>query len=122
MLARARCGQLPTQGWALNMLVNLVLMLQMGHATAEAVVHAGLQLVPFSFTGSSEAVAVGNVGVEGIPVELVAPEERQEAMQQVKEKYKDLVIIDFTLPQAVNGTAHSVRLHYCSSSDTDPHK
>ena len=74
----------------------------MGHATAEAVVRAGLQLVPFSFTGSSEAVAVGNVGVEGIPVELVAPEERQEAMQQVKEKYKDLVIIDFTLPQAVN--------------------
>lgn len=82
-------------------------MLQMGHATAEAVVRAGLQLVPFSFTGSSEAVAVGNVGVEGIPVELVAPEERQEAMQQVKEKYKDLVIIDFTLPQAVNGRPHS---------------
>ena len=104
------------------MLVNLVLMLQMGHATAEAVVRAGLQLVPFSFTGSSEAVAVGNVGVEGIPVELVAPEERQEAMQQVKEKYKDLVIIDFTLPQAVNGTAHSVRLHHCSSLDTDIHK
>lgn len=75
----------------------------MGHATAEAVVRAGLQLVPFSFTGSSEAVAVGNVGVEGIPVELVAPEERQEAMTQVKEKYKNLVIIDFTLPQAVNG-------------------
>ncbi len=30
-----------------------------------------LQLVPISFTRASEAVAVGNVGVSGIPVELV---------------------------------------------------
>ena len=77
----------------------------MGHATAEAVVRAGLKLVPCSFTGSSEAVAVGNVGVEGIPVELVGPAERQEAMQQVKDQYSNLVIIDFTLPMAVNGMA-----------------
>lgn len=37
----------------------------MGHATAEAVVRAGLTLVPYSLTGESEAVAVGNVGVSG---------------------------------------------------------
>ena len=59
-----------------SILYTSVYIMQMGHATAEAVVRAGLQLVPFSFTGSSEAVAVGNVGVEGIPVELVGPEER----------------------------------------------
>lgn len=76
---------------------------KMGHATAEAVVRAGLSLVPYSFTGSSEAVAVGNVGVEGIPVELVGPEERQQAMEQAKREYPDMIIIDFTLPQAVNG-------------------
>lgn len=76
---------------------------KMGHATAEAVVRAGLTLVPYSFTGSSEAVAVGNVGVEGIPVELVGPEERQQAMEQAKREYPDMIIIDFTLPQAVNG-------------------
>ena len=40
---------------------------QMGHATAEAVVRAGLTLVPYSLTGESEAVAVGNVGVSGEP-------------------------------------------------------
>ncbi|KAL3144275.1 hypothetical protein ABBQ32_004043 [Trebouxia sp. C0010 RCD-2024] len=78
---------------------------KMGHATAEAVVRAGLSLVPYSFTGSSEAVAVGNVGVEGIPVELVGPEERQQAMEQAKREYPDMIIIDFTLPQAVNGNA-----------------
>lgn len=75
----------------------------MGHATAEAVVRAGLQLVPLSFTGASEAVAVGNVGVAGIPVELIAPEERQAAMQRVKADYPGLVLIDFTLPSVVNG-------------------
>ena len=77
---------------------------KMGHATAEAVVKAGLTLVPYSFTGSSEAVAVGNVGVEGIPVELVGPDKRQRAMEQAKHEYPGMIIIDFTLPQAVNGT------------------
>ena len=77
--------------------------LQMGHATAEAVVRAGLQLIPISFTGASEAVAVGNVGVSGIPVELIGPEERQMAMQRVKDQYPGMVLIDFTLPSVVNG-------------------
>jgi len=49
--------------------------LQMGHATAEAVVRAGLPLVPFTLTGTSRGVAVGGsekpVGVLGVPVELV---------------------------------------------------
>ncbi len=78
---------------------------QMGHATAEAVVRAGLHFVPYSFTGSSEAVAVGNVGVSGIPVELVAPAERQSAMERLKAQFPGLIVIDFTLPSAVNGAA-----------------
>ena len=76
----------------------------MGHATAEAVVRAGLQLVPYSITGSSEAVVVGNIGVSGIPVELVGADKRQEAIQRIKKDYPQLIIIDFTLPEAVNGT------------------
>ena len=63
----------------------------------------GLPFVPYSFTGSSEAVAVGNVGVSGIPVELVAPAERQSAMERLKAQFPGLIIIDFTLPSAVNG-------------------
>lgn len=76
---------------------------QMGHATAEAVVRAGLTLVPYTFTGASEAVAVANVGVSGIPVELVAPAERQAAMDRVKTEFPGLVVVDYTLPTAVNG-------------------
>lgn len=75
----------------------------MGHATAEAVVRAGLTLVPYTFTGASEAVAVANVGVSGIPVELVGPAERQAAMEKVKAEFPGLVIVDYTLPTAVNG-------------------
>ncbi len=75
----------------------------MGNAVAEAVVRAGLQLVPYSFTGESEAVAIGNVGVSGIPVELVAPEVRQQALEDVVKAYPGLIIVDYTLPQAVNG-------------------
>ena len=76
--------------------------LQMGHATAESVVRAGLNLVPFSFTGESEAVVVGNVAVSGIPVQLVGPEERQKALEEVLDKHHGLIVIDFTLPEAVN--------------------
>ena len=81
----------------------------MGHATAEAVLRAGLTLVPFSFTGSSEAVAVGNVAVSGYPVELIGPEARTKALEDVKASYPGLVVVDYTLPTAVNDNA----LFYC---------
>jgi 4-hydroxy-tetrahydrodipicolinate reductase len=83
----------------------------MGHATAEAVIRAGLTLVPYSFTGQSEAVAVGNIGVCGIPVELVTRSKRQEALDKIRSEYPDLVVIDYTLPAAVNSNA----LFYCEN-------
>lgn len=68
---------------------------------------AGLNLVPFSFTGESEGVAVDNIFVSGIPVELILPDARQQAMDRVKAEYPGLVMIDYTLPSAVNG-AHTL--------------
>ncbi|KAL4545468.1 hypothetical protein Ndes2526B_g00137 [Nannochloris sp. 'desiccata'] len=85
---------------------------KMGHSTAEAVIRAGLTLVPFSFTGQSEAVAVGNIGVCGIPVELVGPEERLAAIESIRSTYPDLVIVDYTLPAAVNANAE----FYCKNN------
>ncbi len=76
---------------------------QMGHATAEAVVRAGLPLVPFTLTGYSAGVAVSNIGVSGIPVERVGKERRQEVIEQVKLKYPSLLVIDYTTPSCVNG-------------------
>mmetsp|Transcript_4409 Transcript_4409/g.12723 ORF Transcript_4409/g.12723 Transcript_4409/m.12723 type:complete len:332 (-) Transcript_4409:463-1458(-) len=78
---------------------------KMGHATAEAVVRAGLELVPISFTGESEGIAVESIGVSGIPVELILPEKRQLVMEQVKMDYPGVLVIDYTLPSAVNENA-----------------
>lgn len=83
----------------------------MGHSTAEAVIRSGCTLVPFSFTGQSEAVAVGNVGVCGIPVELVPAAERQAAAAELKAAYPGLVVVDYTLPAAVNDNAR----FYCDN-------
>ncbi|GBF87779.1 4-hydroxy-tetrahydrodipicolinate reductase,chloroplastic [Raphidocelis subcapitata] len=78
---------------------------RMGHAAAEAMVRAGLQLVPFTLTGYSAGVAVSNIGVSGVPVELVGKERRQEAMDRVKERYPGLIVVDYTLPNCVNDNA-----------------
>ena len=68
---------------------------------------AGLDLVPFSITGESEAVVVGNVGVSGIPVQLVGADKRQQAIREIMNDRPGLIVVDFTLPGAVNGRAAS---------------
>jgi len=77
--------------------------LQMGHAAAEAVVKAGLTLVPYTLTGYSAGVAVSNIGVSGIPVEVVGKDRRQDIMNQIKEKHPNLIVVDYTTPYCVNG-------------------
>jgi 4-hydroxy-tetrahydrodipicolinate reductase len=44
----------------------------MGHSAAEAVVKAGLTLVPFTLTGYSAGVAVSNIGEMQAACELKA--------------------------------------------------
>lgn len=78
---------------------------RMGHATAEAIVRAGLQLVPYTLTGYSAGVAVSNIGILGIPVEVVGKGQRQEALDAIKAKYPNLIIVDYTLPSVVNENA-----------------
>ena len=36
-------------------------------------------------------------------MELVLKSERQEAMERIKTEYPNLIMIDYTLPQSVNG-------------------
>ena len=78
-------------------------VVQMGHAAAEAVVAAGLTLVPFTLTGYSAGVAVSNVGIRGLPVELVGRERRQEVMGQILQQHPNLIVVDYTTPYCVNG-------------------
>jgi 4-hydroxy-tetrahydrodipicolinate reductase len=74
----------------------------MGFATAESVVYAGLELVPVSFAAVSGKEVMQ---VEDVPVEIFPIEERQSVMQDMLGQYPDLMVIDFTLPDAVNSNA-----------------
>lgn len=110
---------------------------KMGHATAEAIVRAGLSLVPYTICGTSQGVAVGSIGISGIPVERVTlenrvqvllipvlsietwypmpgtPDKREifttfqpvQVMQEVKGSYPGMIIVDYSLPSAVNSNA-----------------
>eukprot|EP01026_Neomeris_dumetosa_P007882 TRINITY_DN12447_c0_g3_i1.p1 TRINITY_DN12447_c0_g3~~TRINITY_DN12447_c0_g3_i1.p1 ORF type:complete len:324 (-),score=38.12 TRINITY_DN12447_c0_g3_i1:324-1295(-) len=78
---------------------------KMGHAAAEAVVRAGLELVPVTFTAETIGVAVENIGVNGVPVAVYGLERQQEVMDEIKSKYPDVIIVDFTLPLCVNENA-----------------
>eukprot|EP00877_Chromochloris_zofingiensis_P014130 jgi/Chrzof1/8971/Cz03g31130.t1 len=78
----------------------------MGHAAAESMVKAGLTLVPYTLTGFSAGVAVSNIGISGIPVEVVGKERRQEAMNLIREKYPNLIVVDYTMPNCVNDNAN----------------
>ncbi|WIA40195.1 hypothetical protein OEZ86_013583 [Tetradesmus obliquus] len=78
---------------------------RMGHSAAEAVVRAGLTLVPFTLTGYSAGVAVSNIGVAGIPVEVVGKERRQDIMNRIREQHPRLIVVDYTTPNCVNDNA-----------------
>lgn len=88
---------------------------KMGHATAEAVLRAGLELVPFTFCGYSQGVAVGRVGVAGIPVEKVTPENRAQvgAASKAGELGRRAVVLhNFT---SAGGTCRSCRMLWRST-------
>ena len=100
---RRRCGGRATDlsCKALPILVNSTAG-KMGFATAESVVMAGLDLVPVSFAAvdSKQQVAVKDVPVDVWPISS-----RDEVIADVKAQFPGLLVIDFTLPDAVNSNA-----------------
>eukprot|EP00245_Coleochaete_scutata_P012112 TRINITY_DN4653_c0_g1_i1.p1 TRINITY_DN4653_c0_g1~~TRINITY_DN4653_c0_g1_i1.p1 ORF type:complete len:264 (-),score=49.87 TRINITY_DN4653_c0_g1_i1:331-1122(-) len=74
----------------------------MGHAVAEAAVNAGLQLVPLALTGPGLG---GKVACGGVAVDVRGAEEKEAIMDRVLAEYPNLIVVDFTLPSAVNGNA-----------------
>lgn len=76
---------------------------KMGKAVAESAVSAGLQLVPSSFSSLAEAgqeVSVGNVKVH-----LHGPSEKEYVLSSVLDDYPNVIVVDFTIPDAVNSNA-----------------
>ncbi|GBG86604.1 hypothetical protein CBR_g41668 [Chara braunii] len=76
---------------------------KMGNAVATAALARGLQLVPFAITGpklGGRHVIVGDVDVE-----VIGAEDRLSVMDKVQEQYPNLIVVDYTLPAAVNSNA-----------------
>eukprot|EP00249_Psilotum_nudum_P013865 c24555_g1_i3 orf=471-1265(+) len=75
----------------------------MGRAVAEAAVQAGLQLVPFCLTGplrGGHHVVIGDVEVE-----VHETSEKDDVLDHVLQVYPGVIIVDYTLPAAVNENA-----------------
>lgn len=72
----------------------------MGGAVAEAAVGAGMQLVPVCLTGPGMG---RSFTIQGINVQSVDSNEREGVMDQVMKDYPNVIVVDYTLPAAVNG-------------------
>lgn len=75
---------------------------KMGQAVAEAALRAQLELVPYTLCGPSEADARPTVSVGGVSVELVPPSTRDAVVEDLKRRYPNLMMVDYTLPDAIH--------------------
>lgn len=74
---------------------------KMGKAVAEAAVSAGLQLVPVSF--SAMEVPDGKIEVCDREICIHDPSESEKILPSIVKEYPDLIVVDYTVPDAVNG-------------------
>ncbi|KAG0566757.1 hypothetical protein KC19_7G085800 [Ceratodon purpureus] len=80
---------------------------KMGGSVAEAAIGAGLQLVPVCLTGPGMG---RSFSIQGVNVEAVDSRHREGVIDHVLKEYPYVVVVDYTLPAAVNGNAE----FYCS--------
>jgi 4-hydroxy-tetrahydrodipicolinate reductase len=77
---------------------------KMGGAVAEAALGAGLQLVPVCLTGPGLG---RNFSIQGIDMKAVDSRDRERVMDEVLQQYPNVIVVDYTLPAAVNGGSPS---------------
>ncbi|MCL7029122.1 hypothetical protein MKW94_017339 [Papaver nudicaule] len=76
---------------------------KMGKAIIDAGVSAGLYVLPVSFGSESEAGQIVEVG--GKEVHVHGPSGRESVLASLFEENPDMIVIDFTVPAAVNANA-----------------
>ncbi|CAN6836255.1 unnamed protein product [Brassica oleracea] len=76
---------------------------KMGKAVIKAADTAGVNIVPTSFGSASEAGQT--VEVCGKEITVHGPTEREEVLSSVFEKHPELIVVDYTIPTAVNDNA-----------------
>ncbi|XP_042501952.1 4-hydroxy-tetrahydrodipicolinate reductase 2, chloroplastic-like isoform X2 [Macadamia integrifolia] len=75
----------------------------MGRAVIEAAVSAGIQLVPASFSTSMETGQIVEVG--GQNIQVFGSSEREGILVSIFKEHPNLVVVDYTVPGAVNDNA-----------------
>ncbi|KAJ3679871.1 hypothetical protein LUZ60_016149 [Juncus effusus] len=76
---------------------------KMGRAVAESALRAGLELVPVSFSKADDPTKT--LEIEDLQVSIHTPDEREEILSAILKIYPDMIIIDYTVPDAVNNNA-----------------
>lgn len=76
---------------------------KMGKAVIQAAVSAGLHLVPVSFSCAEESGQT--VEVCGKEIKLHGPSGRENILASVVDEYPNLIVVDYTVPDAVNDNA-----------------
>src|SRR6056297_1001626 len=75
-----------------------------------AIADEAIEFIPRSLTGAE--IETESVTVEGVPVALVRPDDREAAVKALQAEHGDFICIDFTLPAAVNENAE----FYCKNA------
>ncbi|KAF3670119.1 4-hydroxy-tetrahydrodipicolinate reductase 1, chloroplastic [Capsicum annuum] len=76
---------------------------KMGRAVLEASISAGLQPVSLCFSGPEDAGKTVEAGGKEITVH--GPSDRENILSSVFEEHPNLIVVDYTVPAAVNGNA-----------------
>lgn len=74
---------------------------KMGRAVLEASISAGLQPVSVCFSGPGDAGKI--VEVSGKEITVHGPSDRENILSSVFEEHPNLIVVDYTVPAAVNG-------------------
>jgi len=77
---------------------------KMGKAVVEAAVSAGLHVVPVSFSSSEVSGKIVQVG--GKEIQVYGPSDRESILASTVDEYPNLVVVDYTVPAAVNDNAN----------------
>ncbi|KAK8462093.1 hypothetical protein SEVIR_1G146300v4 [Setaria viridis] len=101
-LARKNIKGVPAPKLSFPILVNSCTG-KMGKAVAEAAVSAGLQLVPVSF--SAMEVPDGKCEICDREICIHDPSESEKILPSIVKEYPDLIVVDYTVPDAVNANA-----------------
>lgn len=76
---------------------------KMGRAVADAAVCAGLQLVPVTFSNTEKPNT--DLQVNNVEIKIHGPSDRENVLSSIYNEFPNLVVVDYTAPDAVNGNA-----------------